>query len=124
MELADLRETAGLAHLNFSEEDLQNLFPAFEKWISFFAVLPDNDGMLPPSPEQPKDASSIKTVAPSYFRCDTPISATKDASESLLTQAAEHDGRFIVIPIHSPSGAQIIARSAEAATPYREDDNI
>ena len=94
MELTDLRETADLARLNMSDEELKKTFPAFEEMLSFFAVMQaaDTDGAE-------GMAASAKVVTAGYLRPDTTDSPQeKDLSESMLSQAPQRDGRFMVIP--------------------------
>ena len=99
MELTDLRETADLAHLNLSEEELRGAFPAFEQMLSFFAAMQaaDTDGTLPAISGQTEGmAASAKVVASGYFRPDEAHAA--ESLCDLLSKAGERDGRFIVIP--------------------------
>jgi aspartyl-tRNA(Asn)/glutamyl-tRNA(Gln) amidotransferase subunit C len=101
MELTDLRETADLAHLNLSEEELRGAFPAFEQMLSFFAAMQaaDTDGTLPAISAQTEGmAASAKVVAADYFRPDTTRPAEHGLGESMLAKAGERDGPFIVIP--------------------------
>jgi aspartyl-tRNA(Asn)/glutamyl-tRNA(Gln) amidotransferase subunit C len=110
MNIKDLQETAALAHLNLTDEELKAAFPAFERMLGFFAAMQaaDNDA----------EAFSISiaglshqthTVSSDFFREDAlqdapSESAVKDQSErlldneALLDNAGERDGRFIVIP--------------------------
>ena len=97
MELTDLRETAALARLNLSGEELENIFPAFEEMVSFFAVMQGADaaGAFP----RDMPAAPAQIVTTGYLRPDTeqaPPDGT--AFEAMLSQAPERDGRFIVIP--------------------------
>ena len=101
MELTDLRETADLAHLNLSEEELRGALPAFEQMLSFFAAMQaaDTDGTLPAVSGQTEGmAASAKVVAAGYFRPDTARPAENGLGESMLAKAGERDGPFIVIP--------------------------
>jgi aspartyl-tRNA(Asn)/glutamyl-tRNA(Gln) amidotransferase subunit C len=88
MELAVLRETAALARINMSGDDMEKTFPAFEQMLSFFAVMESND-----SGEQ----TDFTAVAGS-LRPDMAAAPDDDLFESMLSQAPERDGRFIVIP--------------------------
>ena len=100
MKLTDLQETAGLARLSLSEEELKKTFPAFEEMISFFTVMQvaDTDGNLPAVSEQVDGmAASSKPAGAAYLRPDSAPREEQD-NESLLSQTPERDGRFIVIP--------------------------
>ncbi|MDR2783409.1 MAG: aspartyl/glutamyl-tRNA amidotransferase subunit C [Treponema sp.] len=110
MNIKDLQETAALAHLNLTDEELKAAFPAFEQMLGFFAAMQaaNNDA----------EAFSVSidglshqthTVSSDFFRKDTvqdaPFeNADKDQSErlldneALLNNAGERDGRFIMIP--------------------------
>jgi Asp-tRNA(Asn)/Glu-tRNA(Gln) amidotransferase C subunit len=95
MEIHDLQETAGLAHLLMSEQELREAFPAFEEMLSFFAVMQaadrdvgTGDGM----------AASSRLVSAGYFRPDAIQPTREDLSEDMLTKAGERDERFISIP--------------------------
>ncbi|MDR1862926.1 MAG: aspartyl/glutamyl-tRNA amidotransferase subunit C [Treponema sp.] len=109
MEIGDLKETAGLAHLNLGDEELAAAFPAFEQMLSFFAAMQaaDTDESLF-SP-----AGAAKNVLPSgqnagarmvesgFFRADDPPvqkAGSHNLNESLLNNAGGRDGRFLVIP--------------------------
>jgi aspartyl-tRNA(Asn)/glutamyl-tRNA(Gln) amidotransferase subunit C len=108
MDLTVLRETAALARINMSGDELEKTFPAFEQMLSFFAVMErdsDNTG-------EQTDFTDAKTAAaegnlgpvgpvcrvPGYLRPDTASPPDEDLFESMLSQAPERDGRFIVIP--------------------------
>jgi aspartyl-tRNA(Asn)/glutamyl-tRNA(Gln) amidotransferase subunit C len=88
MELADLRETAALARINMSGDDLEKTFPAFEQMLSFFAIMQGNN-----TAEQ-----TDFTAVSGSLRPDTASPSDDDLFESMLSQAPERDGRFIVIP--------------------------
>ncbi|MDR1218515.1 MAG: aspartyl/glutamyl-tRNA amidotransferase subunit C [Treponema sp.] len=110
MNIKDLQETAALAHLNLTDEELTAAFPAFEQMLGFFAAMQsaDNDA----------EAFSVSiaglshqthTVSSDFFREDVlqaaPLEgAARDKNEklleneALLNNAGERDGRFVVIP--------------------------
>ena len=94
MELKDLQETAALARLNMSGEELEKTFPAFEETLSFFAVM--QEAGIDGKTETP--AAFGKTVSSGRLRPDTVLPPGEDLFESMLSQAGERDGRFIVIP--------------------------
>ena len=95
MELTDLKETAELARLNLGEQELRETFPAFEQMLSFFAILQDGDNALPATGEQ---AGPTKTVDSGWLRPDAVPASEEGRIESMLSQSADRDGRFIVIP--------------------------
>ena len=100
MELTDLKETAELARLNLGNDELKTFFPAFEEMALFFTVMQDADAdeTLPPATGITGGmAASSKLADADYLRLDT-ANGEKDGSESLLSQAPERDGRFVVIP--------------------------
>ncbi|MDR2193625.1 MAG: aspartyl/glutamyl-tRNA amidotransferase subunit C [Treponema sp.] len=110
----DLQETAALAHLNLKDEELKAALPAFEQMLGFFAAMQaaDND----------TEAFSVSiaglshqthTVGADFFRQDTVrepdaegIAKEQDGTlrtlpadgDSLINNAGERDGGFIVIP--------------------------
>jgi aspartyl-tRNA(Asn)/glutamyl-tRNA(Gln) amidotransferase subunit C len=112
MTIKDLQETAALAHLNLDEQELTAAFPAFEQMLGFFAAMQaaDDDGAAFPAGTADKNAGGAaagsRTVASSYFRSDKPDSNTHSensihssvAPETMLDNAGERDGRFVVIP--------------------------
>ena len=102
MELTDLRETADLARLNLSEEELKKVFPAFEEMLSFFAVMKtaETDGTFAGRSQAADSmAASAKIVSSVHLRPDTVNSPPEeDLCELMLSQSPERDGRFIVIP--------------------------
>jgi aspartyl-tRNA(Asn)/glutamyl-tRNA(Gln) amidotransferase subunit C len=95
MELTDLRETAALARISMSGDDLEKTFPAFEQMLSFFAVMQTAREWVLPVNEQ---TVSAKTAVADSLRPDTAAAPDEDLFESMLSQAPERDGRFIVIP--------------------------
>ena len=100
MELTDLKETAELARLNLADDTLKTIFPEFAEMASFFAVMQDADAdeTLPPATGITGGmAASSKPAGADYLRLDT-ADGEEDGSESLLSQAPERDGRFVVIP--------------------------
>jgi aspartyl-tRNA(Asn)/glutamyl-tRNA(Gln) amidotransferase subunit C len=106
MEFRDLQETAGLAHLNMSEQELRGAFPAFEQMLGYFAAMQAADqdesaftaGM---SSGESGMAASARLVDAAFFRPDSAGVAAlsgADSGETLLSKAGERDGRFVVIP--------------------------
>jgi len=101
MDIRDLQETANLAHLNLSDEELKAAFPAFEEMLAFFAAmqtadLEDTSGSTTAVAEGM--AASARTVSSGYFRPDNPKPRIDGLSEEMLQKAGERDGPFIVIP--------------------------
>jgi aspartyl-tRNA(Asn)/glutamyl-tRNA(Gln) amidotransferase subunit C len=113
MDIEDLKVTAQLAHLNLSDEELSGAFPAFEQMLGFFAAMQaaDEDTVaFDASVSRQTDAAgaNARTVLAGHFRPDThdPNNAHTTASNglnqplirNLIDNAAERDGRFIVVP--------------------------
>jgi aspartyl-tRNA(Asn)/glutamyl-tRNA(Gln) amidotransferase subunit C len=113
MNIADLKATAQLAHLNLDEGELTAAFPAFEQMLGFFAAMQAADGdaeAFPASEFRQTDAAGANalTVLAGHFRPDTrnPNNAHTTASNglnrpvilNLIDNAGERDGRFIVVP--------------------------
>jgi aspartyl-tRNA(Asn)/glutamyl-tRNA(Gln) amidotransferase subunit C len=100
VEIADLRETAALAHLNPGEAELAGALPAFEEMLGYFALMQAADGGTP-GPASGISALA-RTVASGHFRGDGPSPASgppeEDRAEEMLAGAAERDGRFVVVP--------------------------
>jgi aspartyl-tRNA(Asn)/glutamyl-tRNA(Gln) amidotransferase subunit C len=113
MDLKELEETAQLAHLNVSKDELAAALPAFEQMIGFFAAMQDADsaafgsaaGVQQLSAGQ---AAGARLVGADHFRNDDETGAgnaayngagsAADRNEQMLNNAGERDGRFIVIP--------------------------
>ncbi|MDR1902581.1 MAG: aspartyl/glutamyl-tRNA amidotransferase subunit C [Treponema sp.] len=109
MTIEDLKETAALAHLKLSEEELAASFPAFEQMLGFFAAMQSADedkAGFPAGISGGKDSPSIsveagshsRTVKSAHFRAGNLPSGDAVEPESMLDNAGERDGRFIVIP--------------------------
>ena len=101
MELKDLRESAALARINMSEDELKEVYPAFEQTLSFFTIMGDSGvGDTPPASAEQTEGliAPAKNVASGWLRPDTVTAAEDGVFESMLSQSPEHDGRFIVIP--------------------------
>jgi aspartyl-tRNA(Asn)/glutamyl-tRNA(Gln) amidotransferase subunit C len=98
MDLRELEETAGLAHLNISREELSAALPAFEQMLGFFAVMAGADKDLPAAvpASGAGQLAGARLVQAAHFRGDGD-GAVSDG-EALVDNAAERDGRFIVIP--------------------------
>ncbi|MDR2793274.1 MAG: aspartyl/glutamyl-tRNA amidotransferase subunit C [Treponema sp.] len=110
MKIEDLQETAALAHLNLKDEELKAAFPAFEQMLGFFAAMQAADNDTEAFSASIAGLShQTHTVGSDFFRQDTaPDLGAKGVSkeqggaifdnESLINNAGERDGRFIVIP--------------------------
>jgi aspartyl-tRNA(Asn)/glutamyl-tRNA(Gln) amidotransferase subunit C len=108
MEIGDLKETAGLAHLNLGDDELAAAFPAFEQMLGFFAAMQaaDNDeSLFPPAGAKnalpPGQNAGARMVEAGFFRTDDPAgqrAGSGDLNEKLLNNAGDRDGRFLVIP--------------------------
>jgi aspartyl-tRNA(Asn)/glutamyl-tRNA(Gln) amidotransferase subunit C len=110
MDIEDLKVTSQLAHLNLTEEELTGAFPAFEQMLGFFAAMQAADedtAAFDVSVSRP-DTANARMVLAGHFRPDThnPNNAHTTASNGLnqppirdlIDNAAERDGRFIVVP--------------------------
>jgi aspartyl-tRNA(Asn)/glutamyl-tRNA(Gln) amidotransferase subunit C len=103
MTMQDLQETAGLARLNLNEGELAAAFPAFEQMLGYFAAMQaaDRDGSISTSAHPEGMTASSRLVSAAYFRPDSAHSDrpnSGDLTETMLSQAGERDGRFVVIP--------------------------
>jgi aspartyl-tRNA(Asn)/glutamyl-tRNA(Gln) amidotransferase subunit C len=111
MTIEDLKETAALARLNLSEEELTASFPAFEQMLGFFAAMQAADEdkeSFPAGMSGAKDVPSVsvqssshsRIVSSVHFRADNLPNPSGDAvePEAMLNNAGERDGRFVVIP--------------------------
>ncbi|MDR3171450.1 MAG: aspartyl/glutamyl-tRNA amidotransferase subunit C [Treponema sp.] len=99
MNIADLQETAALAHITMDDEELAAAFPAFEQMVGFFAAMrsADEDSAAFSTPISRVSGTS-RTVSSDHFRPDNPDcsdNSFNDLNENLLTA---RDGRFVVIP--------------------------
>jgi aspartyl-tRNA(Asn)/glutamyl-tRNA(Gln) amidotransferase subunit C len=116
MNIEDLQVTAELAHLNMGDEELAGAFPAFEQMLGFFAAMQaadHDDGAFPAgfSADAAQTGSSAFVKSAAFFRPDRPnpnpnhsqntgsIGPNDEALvSSLLHNAGDRDGRFIVVP--------------------------
>ncbi|MDR1899696.1 MAG: aspartyl/glutamyl-tRNA amidotransferase subunit C [Treponema sp.] len=98
MTIEDLKETAALAHLNMSDAELAAAFPAFEQMLRFFAIMQAADGDEALAGEDHDTAAGI--AAAGDYRPDAAESGgfPGDLNETMLNNAGERDGRFVVIP--------------------------
>lgn len=109
MDLKDLEETARLAHLNVSKDELAAALPAFEQMLGFFAAMQDDDaaafGSCAGALQQASagQAAGARLVGADHFRGDGDTvsgahNGAADLNGQMLNNAGEWDGRFIVIP--------------------------
>ena len=103
MNLSDLQNASGLARLNMSEKELEELLPAFQQMLSFFGIMQaaareanQNLSVLDARGEE-LHATGLVSAGLYHSGTEHPESGGNMA-ESLLARAAERDGRFIVIP--------------------------
>ena len=116
MTINDLKETAGMAHLNPDEGETARLFPAFAEMLTFFDSMQASGEDRAAFPEGLASVSSAccglfgsalagssgncQTVDSGFYRTGTSVNSnnSSDSIESLLDNAGERDGRFFVIP--------------------------
>lgn len=123
MKIEDLQVTAQLAHLNMGEKELAAAFPAFEQMLGFFAAMEAADkdpaafiGGGADVAAAPQMTGMIRTVLADHFRLDNPppntavnglngetkvseaLASETLAPETLINNAGDRDGRFIVVP--------------------------
>jgi aspartyl-tRNA(Asn)/glutamyl-tRNA(Gln) amidotransferase subunit C len=111
MKIEDLQVTAQLAHLSMDEKELAAAFPAFEQMLGFFAAMEAADkdlaaltstltavdgGAAPSSSALPQMTGTTRTVGADHFRPDNPSGGL--VSETLINNAGDRDGQFIVVP--------------------------
>jgi len=110
MTIEDLKETAEMAHLNPDEAELTRIFPVFEEMINFFDTMQAADGDKAAFPGGLASVSSAlagasanyRTVNSGFYKPNTGASPKDSRSssfnETLLDNAGERDGRFLVVP--------------------------
>ncbi|QQO10905.1 Asp-tRNA(Asn)/Glu-tRNA(Gln) amidotransferase subunit GatC [Breznakiella homolactica] len=104
MKTQDLQETARLAHLPMDEQELAGAFPEFERMLGFFAAMEAADGDGTAFSRPIVDLSRTSPSADSgNFRPDNSNNNTNNNSsnglnETLINNAGERNGRFIVVP--------------------------
>jgi Asp-tRNA(Asn)/Glu-tRNA(Gln) amidotransferase C subunit len=95
MELKDLKQTAALARLGLSEQELQAILPDFEQMLLLIDLMQTDDQ----SSNTISKLSSERIVSSDFFRRDKDDSISCERfTDRILTQAGERDGCFIVIP--------------------------
>ena len=98
MTIKELKETAALAHLDFDESELAEVFPAFEQMLEYFAVMQaaDEDRAAFPGGLASSDSGNPQTASSGFFRPDSVNSLSNN--EDLINNAGKRDERFLVIP--------------------------
>ena len=94
MTIEDFKETAALAHFNPDESELAGLFPAFAEMIGFF------DTMQAADASTAEGLGNSRTVNSGFYRVNAPSNenTSPGLTESMLNNAGERDGRFLVVP--------------------------
>jgi aspartyl-tRNA(Asn)/glutamyl-tRNA(Gln) amidotransferase subunit C len=98
MDQRELEETAELAHLNISKEELAAALPAFEQMLGFFAVMQDAEAPGQATGIAAGQAAGARLVSSDHFRGDTGCLSDAVSGGDLLNNAGDRDGAFIVIP--------------------------
>ena len=108
MKIDDLKETAGMAHLNPDEGEAARLFPAFAEMLAFFDSMQASnqdrtafpEGLASVSSALAGSSGNYRTVDSGFYRASTSMNnnSPSDSIESLLDNAGERDGRFLVVP--------------------------
>jgi aspartyl-tRNA(Asn)/glutamyl-tRNA(Gln) amidotransferase subunit C len=110
MNIEDLRETAGLAHLNLGDGELAAAFPAFEQMLGYFTAMQaadrDEAAFGGAAETAPAGLSALaRTVSSGHFRGDNQNpnvralgNSSEDIAGSMLDNSGERDGRFVVVP--------------------------
>ncbi|MDR0550705.1 MAG: aspartyl/glutamyl-tRNA amidotransferase subunit C [Spirochaetaceae bacterium] len=97
--IEDLRETAALARLNLSEEEINASLGAFSEMLSYFAAMQEADSDTAAFGKNLSEVHDERFAAASgHFRPDEPHPQDVRTAEKILSLAAETDGRFIVMP--------------------------
>jgi aspartyl-tRNA(Asn)/glutamyl-tRNA(Gln) amidotransferase subunit C len=98
MKIDDIKETVALARLDLGDDELGTVLPCFEQFLDYFAVL-DAAGQEKDLFPDAAGADAVRLKASEHFR---PDAAGGDIdtrlNDSLLNNAGERDGRFLVIP--------------------------
>jgi aspartyl-tRNA(Asn)/glutamyl-tRNA(Gln) amidotransferase subunit C len=111
MQIEDLQETAALAHLNMDEKELAGAFPAFEQMLGYFAAMQAADKDQAAFKNSATDSAKTqvseamtavgnavaRSVKSDFFRTDA-INDHDVNNNTLLNNAGERDGRFLMIP--------------------------
>jgi aspartyl-tRNA(Asn)/glutamyl-tRNA(Gln) amidotransferase subunit C len=104
----DLAETAALAHLDFSEDELAAALPAFERMLTYFSAMreADADEAAFGGPIADLEPTSHVFSAGNVLRPDNnpnnnnnnPLNPNSNPADSLLNQAPELESRYLVVP--------------------------
>lgn len=112
MTIEDLKETAAMAHLNMDDKELAAMFPLFEKMLVLLAPMRDAEkdheafpnGLAPASPTVLTGVfGNSRTVNSGFYRSANSANPADgnpdpDLNETMLNNAGERDGRFVVVP--------------------------
>jgi len=110
MTIEDLKETAEMAHLNPDGKDLSGIFPSFAEMIAFFDTMQTADedrvafpdGLTSVSSAMAGASGNYRTVNSRFYRSDvntkSGFNSSPGSADKLLDNAAERDGRFLVVP--------------------------
>ncbi|MDR2602212.1 MAG: aspartyl/glutamyl-tRNA amidotransferase subunit C [Spirochaetaceae bacterium] len=96
--LDDLKITAELARLNFSEDELKNALPEFQKMLSYFAAMQEADEIFGSAPEVSGAPEGKLKVLKEAFRPDVPLKDAPVEPQTLLERSEGRDGSFVSIP--------------------------
>jgi aspartyl/glutamyl-tRNA(Asn/Gln) amidotransferase C subunit len=94
VDIDTLKVTADLAHLHLSDEELAAAYPSFEQMVEFFGQMQGADLSAV------QNADLRQTQGAEFFRQDAAGQGAggETVTAGMLGNAAERDGRFIVIP--------------------------
>ncbi len=88
-------ETAELAHLDLTEEELDSALPSFEQMIDFFALMMKADESAKTIHlDRSKEESPVGLIP----RADNIKNSSASLTDTLISAAGESDGRFIIVP--------------------------
>ena len=98
VDINELKVTAGLAHLELQDEELERAFGAFQQMLEYFSAMQNADTILAGFQDGHEMANG--SAEPEHFRADAAdfSDAAPLVPAELVEKAAEHDGKFIVIP--------------------------
>jgi aspartyl/glutamyl-tRNA(Asn/Gln) amidotransferase C subunit len=95
MDNEELRITAELAHLNLTEQELSSAHIAFEQMLKYFEAMRSADSLI----SEQENVVNKFNAKPAMFRADSAENESDGRLQNEIVElAAEHDGRFIIIP--------------------------
>jgi aspartyl-tRNA(Asn)/glutamyl-tRNA(Gln) amidotransferase subunit C len=95
VDMGELRVTAELAHIAFSEDELSRSLPAFQEMLSFFSVM--RTAEMGGTAENAAEFRNAPVRDARFMREDAEEERLAEP-EDMIARAGERDGRFIVIP--------------------------